>query len=168
MEQLTVQIGWQNARLGWQSNTTRTSTFMVHLDSGIVEWEPYLACNASGLRRIISGLPRYSVITPWAQMWRPVYLSRLPNPARSSSQTITVKSWLGYGLSKVMNVGLPLLLAASGTPVTLPQTVAVSPTWEEASVAGTSSARTVCGAHRNSASKSVFFMWMEVWDSCRL
>jgi hypothetical protein len=83
-------------RLQFCKALVRSPRKLAHLGGGIIPRSPfYLARVVSGSRKIISGLPRYMVIAPYTQTWRPAYFSRFPKAARSSSQIITVKSWLG-------------------------------------------------------------------------
>src|SRR5580704_11782051 len=59
---------------------------------------------------------------------------RTPTAVLSRSQITTVNDSFGYGLSRLMNVGVPSDCAAVVLPATSPQTVAFSPMWFLASV----------------------------------
>ena len=64
-------------------------------------------------------------MVPVAQI-RPLW-GRFPTFALSLPHISTVKTWFGYGLSKLMNVGVPRLEVAVCSPAISPQTVALSP-----------------------------------------
>src|SRR6266446_1493354 len=77
----------------------------------------------------ISGALRYSVIVPVMQTCLSRYFSSVvPNFSRFTPQIRAVKTWLGYGLSRLIKVGLPRVVAAQPVLANLPQTVAFSPT----------------------------------------
>src|SRR5579859_800820 len=77
-------------------------------------------------------MPRQEEIVPVIHS----LLGICPNAARSEPQIKIVKICLGYGSSRLMNVGCPFEVDAKCSLATVPQTVAVSPTCCPACVGG--------------------------------
>lgn len=73
-------------------------------------WYPTILCDLAGYA---DSLPLYSI-------------SGVPNLLLLLPQMTTVKTWFGYGLSRLRKVGSPFVEAAYRVLTTVPQIVAVS------------------------------------------
>ena len=83
---------------------------LIHVDSPSASPRIHCTFTWEGSWTAVSGVRWYRISLPVTQMCLPPYVAPgSPNFGRSLPQITTVKIWFGYGLSRLMKVGLPRL-----------------------------------------------------------